>query len=118
MSRRSRLEVGFAQDRVPIQVVDDHPAGAFQQRALREHVRPFSDATQRVTDDLLGTTEPVRGGGVYPIDPVFNGVLNCRDRLMVVLWSPSELPATATERPCSESDAADVQACLGQALSS
>jgi hypothetical protein len=32
------------------------------------------------------------------------------DRLVILLWTPAELPAPAADRPCAEADAGDLQA--------
>ena len=90
------------------------PGAGVLQRALGEHVGPLGQAAQRAADDLLGAAEAVRGRGVDPVDPELQRPVDGRDRLVILLWSPAELPATAADGPGAEADAADLQAGLAQ----
>src|SRR5581483_8210820 len=85
-----------------------------EQRGLREHVRALGKTLECTADDLLGATEAVGGGGVDPVDAVLERVVDRGDRLLVVLRSPAELPAAATDRPRAEPDAGDLKAGIAE----
>ena len=71
--------VRLAQNRVALQAVDDAAARAFELRALRENVRTLSETLDRPADDLLGVTEPVRGGRIDPVDAQLQRVMDRGD---------------------------------------
>ena len=106
--------LGLAQDRVALEHVPHMPGAVVQQRALGEHVGPLGQAAQRPADDLLGAAETVGGRGVDPVDPELHRPVDGRDRLVILLRSPAELPATAADGPGAEANAADLQAGIAQ----
>jgi hypothetical protein len=103
---------GLAQDRVAFEAVHDPAVGAFQQRAFGEQVRALGEPLQCTADDLFGAAEAVGGGGVDPVDPVLQRVVDRRDRLVIVLGTPAELPAPASDRLGSEAELGYLEAGL------
>jgi hypothetical protein len=60
--------LGLAEDRLALEAVHDLPAGTFDERRLRKHVRAILESLERAPDDPLRATEAVGGGGVDPVD--------------------------------------------------
>src|SRR6202041_3454431 len=88
-----------------------HPAGRFRAvgvvpdvTALGEHVGTvgLGQVPQGPRYDLLGVTEAVHGRGVHPVDPGPGRGPDRGDRVVVLLVSPGEGPAAATDRPGAE----------------
>jgi hypothetical protein len=95
------LEAGLrlAQDRVGLEAVLHASSRPLDQRALREDVWPVGHPGDRAADHRLRAPEAVGRGGVDPVHAEIDRALDGRDRLFVVLRSPPELPAAATDRP-------------------
>src|SRR5216684_7304360 len=80
------------------------------QAALGKDVRPRTvPVLQCAADDLLGVSESVDGGGVDPVNAEFERAVNGGNGVVVVLRSPSELPARAADGPGSVAYGSDVQ---------
>jgi hypothetical protein len=99
----------LTKDRIALQVVQDAAARSSYQRRLGEHVRTLVKAGKGAPHHLLGMPETVGGRGVDPVHPEFERPVDRLDRLLVLLWSPAELPATASDRPRAEPDTGDIQ---------
>src|SRR5439155_12719572 len=65
-------------------------------------------------DDLLGAAEAVGSGGVDPVDAQLERPVDRRDRLLVLLRAPAELPAAAADSPRAEADAGDLETGMAQ----
>src|SRR5262249_21290273 len=102
--------VDLPADGVALEVAHDLPAAAVHARCLGEHVRSRLDALERAPHDLPGVRGPVSGGGVDPVDAELQRAVDRRDRLVVVLSAPAELPAGAADRPGPEADTRDLHA--------
>ena len=53
--------------------------------------------------------QAVNGRSVDPVDAGVQRLVNGRDRILIVLCSPSRIPSRAADRPRSEADRRDVQ---------
>src|SRR2546428_883470 len=67
------------------------------------------DLAQRPSDHLLGMAEPVDCRGVDPVDSAPDCVADGRDRVGVVLLSPTVGPTSTADGPCSEAHLRDVE---------
>src|SRR5271169_6857664 len=59
---------------------------------------------QSFRDDLFGMTEAVDGGGVDPVDAQLQRAVDGGDGIIIVLFSPAELPSCAADGPGAVSD--------------
>ena len=75
-----------------------------------KHVRALVESLEGAADDLFRVAEAVGGGSVDPVDAELERAADRRDRVVVLLWSPAELPAAASDRPGAETDARDLEA--------
>src|ERR1700739_2580520 len=72
--------------------------------ALCEHVRPFAfPLFQRLRNDFLGVAGAIDSGSVDPVDAQFEGAHDGRDGIRVLLITPGEFPAAASDGPCAKS---------------
>jgi hypothetical protein len=83
---------------------------ALEQRTFREHERSLRSPFQGAADYKLRVTEAVGSGGIDPVDPVLERMVDRSDRLLVVLGAPAMLPVTAAECSRAEPDASDLKA--------
>ena len=100
----------LAQDRLALEAVHDLPVRSFEERPLREHVRALLESLEGAPDDQLRVAEAVGGGGVDPVDAELERAVDRGDRVVVLLWSPAELPPAAPDRPGAEADGGDLEA--------
>ena len=77
--------------------------------ALGEDIRAVPEAVQGACDDLLGMPEAVDRGGVEPIDPGVQSLVDCRDAVAIVLIAPTEGPTASTDGPGAEAERGEVQ---------
>src|SRR5205807_946101 len=83
---------------------------AFRLPALGEDERARVEPRDRPADNLLRVAEAVLGGGVDPVDAELEGVMDRRDRVVVVLRAPAPVVLRAAHRPGSDADARDLEA--------
>src|ERR1035441_2474159 len=58
----------------------------------------------RLADHLFGVAKAIDGGGVDPVDPQVDGLVNRRDGGIIVLRPPGHRPIAAAQGPRSETD--------------
>src|SRR5689334_14780120 len=79
------------------------------QAALGEHVRWCIESFDGSPHDFLRAAESIDCGGIDPVEPKVNSLLNCRDRVAIILRPPAELPFTTTHRPGAYADGSNKQ---------
>ena len=100
----------FGSDRVGAEHFLHLAAGVPAQAPLGENVgaraRPSLESPG---DDLFGMPQTVDGGGVDPVHAQFERAMNRGDGVVIVLMSPSELPAGTPNGPSPVTNWSDVQ---------
>src|SRR5579863_7265821 len=85
------------------------------QAALGKNVRLLArPGFKRPGNDLFGMPQPINRSSIDPVDAQFQRPVNGRYRIIVVLRSPRELPATAADSPRSIPNRGDVQIGLAK----
>ena len=85
--------------------------------ALSEDVRFGGDAFHGPGDNFFGVTEAVYGGGVDPIDAIFDSAVDRGDRFVVFLGTPPVLPVAAADGPGAEADGGEVEVGVAKLFS-
>ena len=93
-----------------LQPVEDRALGRVipDQAALRRQDHAIAAPLERLADDFLRVAQAVGGRGVDPVDPRVEAGLDGRDRFVVVLRPPAEVPRPA-DGPRAEADRGEVE---------
>jgi hypothetical protein len=102
--------VDFSANRFRVETVRRIARGIPYEAALREDIWPLArrHIVQRPADNLFGVPETVDRCRVDPVDAALDGAANGRNRVRIILRSPSETPF-ATDGPRAESDASQCE---------
>src|SRR5205814_748711 len=93
---------------ISLQDVMDFPLFVPTQTTFGEDIRTRAAPTcQRAGDNFFRVARPIDRRGIDPVDSQFQCTMNRRDGRVVILRTPGELPAGATNGPGPETHGRD-----------
>src|ERR1700730_14624431 len=113
----------LALDRISFQDFSYVALGIPPQATLGEDVRSWArPAFESTSDHFFRVSKAVDSGCIDPVDAKFERAMNRANGVIIVLRSPSELPARTSDAPCAVAYGSDAQigiaefACLHSCL--